>query len=102
MRNRTSYGVFITLVLATAFCLGIATAARAELRTGFHPATTTLSRNAPKPAPGPMNGEPDTGQAGPAPPKTGTYPTGVPVSSWWTRAQMLMWTWQHLGHKAIP
>ena len=103
MTNRTSYGVFITLVLATALCLGIATAARAEMKVaGPHPGTqtTTISQSVPKPIPGPMQGEPDVGQTGPLPPKGGAYPTGMsPISGLCARFQVLMWMW--LGHR-IP
>jgi len=103
--NRKSCRVLITLVLAAAIFSAIGTEARAASgASGPTPGATSNSSTLIKPTPGPLSGDPDVPQGGPAPPKTGTYPTSGAslVTSVALRVQWLVRTWLELMPKRFP
>ena len=104
MMNRKSCRVLITLVLAAAICSAIGTEARAAGTVSRPTQSATSSSTLVKPTPGPLSGDPDVPQGGPAPPKTGTYPTGggLVVTNVALRVQWLVRTWLELVPKRFP
>lgn len=102
MMNQKRTRVLISLVLAAAIGLAFGTEAHAALM-GSRPAWgATVASNAPKPVPGPLSGEPDSGAGGAQPPKTGTYPTGGFASPWALRIHWLFRTWLGTVAKRLP
>ena len=105
MMNRKSCRVLITLVLAAAIFSAIGTEARAAGGVSRpSQGATSYSSTLIKPTPGPLSGDPDVPQGGPAPPKTGTYPTGGGplVTNVALRVQWLVRTWLELVPKRFP
>lgn len=63
------------MVLAAVVLAGSTVAPVHAAQLSLSKSKSSFSQPAPKPTAGPLQGEPETGQSGPLPPKTGAYPT---------------------------
>src|SRR5258708_13720715 len=94
MMNRMSTRGLVTLGLAAAVGSGIGTEAQAASKLSRANPFASIGMTAPRPAPGPMSGDPDDGNHAPLPPKTGAYPTGGQLgSSWGMRILWIVRAW---------
>lgn len=70
LRNRT-----LIMVLAAVVLAGSTVAPVQAAQLSLFKSKSVSSQPASKPTAGPLQGEPETGQSGPLPPKLGAYPT---------------------------
>jgi hypothetical protein len=102
MMNRKMTRVLISIVLAAAIGTAIGTQAHAAPLGSRVFSSVSVGSKASKPGTGPMMGEPDVGNQGPLPPKTGLNPMLGQSSGWAARIQWLFQTWFQTVSKRFP